>query len=168
MFALLRTDEVMNLKYELIMLRGYGRMGFGVKKLNNYVAKLAVRSHCGFGPQDTLGQAVTLSSITIERDRLEAFRSAVVRALRGVPRGQRALLVEVYLKNTARKCLCEKYSVAPRTMYRKLAAARSAFRQNLCLLGYTEKWMREVYGDIEWISEMLDGGGRENDGETAV
>ena len=144
------------MNHELIMLRGANRMKYYAQSVSQEIMRIAVTSYSTLNYKDgTMGQVKEICSRAKIRDDCLLFYNALVSALRRIPKGNRALLVAVYLKNADKKSICAKYKVSASTLYRKLYVSRSLLRAELDALGYDEKWFTDAYSYIDWIDEML-------------
>ncbi len=143
------------MNHELVMLKGALRMKKNAKEMEQITKKMALKSYCTFqGVCDTKAQAERVALFALERDKLLEFYDAVVSALKITPKGAGALLNQVYLHGAKKEDICNKYNVSLSTLYRKLASARKSFRCNLERLGYSEEWLINNYGHIDWVKEL--------------
>ena len=142
------------MNYELIMLRGANRMKYEAVSASKEIMNIAVTSYSTLNYKDgTLGQAEEICRRAAERDHCLLFYNALMQGLRSVPKGNRALLVAIYLKNADKRGICAKYGVSLSTLYRKLSLSRAMLRSALNALGYNEKWFRDNFGSVDWIAE---------------
>ena len=145
------------MNHELIMLRGANRMKYYAKSVSQEIMRIAVSSYSTMNYKNgTMGQVEAICQRAKVRDNCLLFYNALIDGLRRIPKGNRALLVAVYLKNADKSAICAKYKVSSSTLYRKLFVSRSLLRAELDALGYDEQWFRENFGYIDWIAEMLD------------
>lgn len=136
------------MNYELIMLRNALRMKKSAQMLTKEMESLALRSYSTLNWRDgTLGQVNAIANMSRQVDEYLTFYNAVKKALLLTPKGQRALLVAVYLKRADVKLLAQKYNVSRSTVYRKLYYARQAFCRALTAIGCDETWFQANYGD---------------------
>lgn len=143
------------MKYELIMLKNALRMKKNAKILTKEMQLLAMQSYDVLNWRDgTMGQIEAIGNYINQIDCLTEFYNSVEKALLIVPKGYRALLVEVYFKCTDKLLLAKKYKVSRSTVYRKLFTARELFRDALQSIGCDEQWFISNYSDFDWIDRM--------------
>lgn len=134
------------MKNELTALKSIRHCKAIAKKLDGECKKLALSSFCAYNFQnDTLGQMREIAQLVCKRDVTERYFQTVVDALTEMPRGYRALLFSVYVKNLSKADICAKFGVSVATLYRKLACARKLFAQNLQIAGADETWFVKIY-----------------------
>ncbi len=144
------------MNHELVMLRGIKYCKKSIKSLNEQCMNIALRSFSSEKYHDgTLGQAMDLAQKVAEREIFLNYLKLIKTALIEMPRGLRALIVAIYIKELPKEYFCKKYHISPATMYRKLALARDSFRLKLQSLGCDEKWFRDTYGEVEWVHGLL-------------
>lgn len=139
------------MNYERIMLNGAKRMKSDAGFYNMKAKKIALNS---FYKTDTLAQIDRILRWQEKAEYCRMFYDTAYRALQLTQIGYRALLTEIYLSKTDPKILCAKYRVSLMTLYRKLSRARFAFRCCLKMLGASEQWFYDLYGDLPWVKEM--------------
>lgn len=143
------------MNHELIMLRGANRMKYCTVSVSQEIMSIALTSYSTLNYKGgTLGQVEAISKRAETRDRCLLFYNALMRGLRSIPKGNRALLVAIYLKNADKRGLCAKYNVSVSTLYRKLTASRTMLRSALDALGYDEQWFNDNFGCFDWITAM--------------
>ncbi len=103
----------------------------------------------------TMGQCQQICYYTRKRDGYLQFYNGVKEALANTPKGYRALITHVYLKNADKQLLCQRYKLSLSTLYRYLSKARKCFKCQLILLGMDEKWLVENYSTLPWVEEMI-------------
>ncbi len=144
------------MNHELVMLRGLGYCKKEIKRLNAECMCTALKSYDAETWKDgTLGQVQRMVQIALEREKFENYLTLVKQALSDMPKGYRALLVTVYIKNVSKEEICQRYGVSKSTVYRKLAKSRECFKNKLALLGCDEKWFCQMYGRTDWVGGML-------------
>ena len=138
------------MNYELIMLREAVRMKRSANVLKNEINLVAPRSYVSDNWRDgTIGQMLEICNLQRQIAVYEKYYDTVIRALKHVPKGYRALLVAIYLKNTDKEQIVQKYKVSVSTIYRKLCLARKLFLKRLYIIGCTESWFLDNFGDID-------------------
>lgn len=149
------------MNHELVMLRGALRMKQSAKDLNKTIRTLALKSYSTLNFRDgTMGQVEAICNYTEKRNSYLNFYNGVAKALKRTPKGYRALICEVYLRNTDKQSICQKYKVSLSTLYRYLSKARKKFRDSLNDLGYSENWLATNYKCVPWVAEMLKTSGK--------
>jgi hypothetical protein len=144
------------MNHELVMLRGALRMKQSAKEFNKTIKTLALKSYSTINWRDgTMGQVEAICHYTEKRDKCLTFYNGVASALKLTPKGYRALICEVYLHNTDKTSICQKYGVSLSTLYRYLSKARKAFRSRLEGLGMSESWLHDNYQGMTWVAEQL-------------
>lgn len=150
------TTEVNKMNHELVMLRGALRMKQSASELNKTIHTLALKSYSTANWRDgTMGQVEAICHYTEKRNKCMDFYNGVADALKLMSKGYRALICEVYLHNTDKQSICQKYKVSLSTLYRYLSKARNSFRSKLEQLGMDEKWLTTNYQGTTWIAEQL-------------
>ena len=149
------------MNHELVMLRGALRMKQSAKEFNKTIKTLALKSYSTANWRDgTMGQVEAICNYSEKRDKCLNFYNGVANALKLTPKGYRALICEVYLYNTDKQSICEKYKISLSTLYRYLSKARSCFRSRLESLGMSEKWLATNYQGMPWVAEQLKSSGK--------
>lgn len=145
------------MNYELVMLRGIPYCKKTAQRLQKQCLSTALRSFSSSQAKGgTLGQMTEVAELARMRDDFLYFLSCVKSALTALPDSFRALLVEIYIKNTSKEHICQTYGVSMSTLYRKLARARECFKGKLEFLGCDEQWFESTYGDTDWVRKLLD------------
>lgn len=140
------------MNYELVMLKNAVRMKRSANILVKEMKILAMRSYDVANWRDgTIGQMQAIAELSQKIEHFNKFYSAVERALKLLSPALRALLVVVYIKNTDKKLIADKYKVSVSTVYRKLLTARERFRNALLSMGYDERWFKDNYDGYDWI-----------------
>ena len=138
------------MNYELIMLRNALRMKNCAENFRDELKHIALRSYDTFNWRDgTMGQIELMSSVSQKIEECLRFYEIVKSALLLIPKGYRALLIAVYLKEIDKKKLAKRYFVSLSTVYRKLKRARTSFSKALKSLGCSEEWFEANYGDMQ-------------------
>ena len=149
------------MNHELVMLRGALRMKQSATEFDKTIKTLALKSYSTANWRDgTMGQVEAICDYTEKRNKCLDFYNGVADALKLTPKGYRALICEVYLRNTDKQSICQKYKVSLSTLYRYLSKARSCFRNKLEQLGMNEKWLTTNYQGTSWITEQLKTSGK--------
>ena len=149
------------MNHELVMLRGALRMKQSAKELSKTIKTLALKSYSVANWRDgTMGQVEAICHYTERRDNCLRFYNGVAHALQLTPKGYRALISEVYIHNTDKLTICQKYGISLSTLYRYLSKARKMFRSKLEHLGMDEKWLVNNYQSVRWVGEQLESSGK--------
>lgn len=143
------------MNYELIMLKNALRMKRCAEKYREELHHIAMKSYDTLNWRDgTMGQIEAMSRSQQRLEECMLFYEIVKSALLVLPKGYRALLVAVYLKNIDKKVIAERYYVSLSTVYRKLCRARSCLRNALQAIGCDEQWFLDRYGDYEFEERL--------------
>ena len=141
---------------ELTVLKSIRHCKAIAKRLDEECKSMALASFCAVHFQNgTMGQMETIARCVCKRNLTEQYFQTVVDALNNMPRGLRALLLSVYVKNVSKSELCEKYKVSIASIYRKLALARKQFALNLCAQGAEEEWFAEICQALKSFNQDL-------------
>lgn len=97
-------------------------------------------------PGGTYGLILHMLEQVEEKRRLERFLSEFRELFSQIPKGYRALLFNVYLKNIPCEAIARKFGVSVRTVYRKLCRARQAFGNRIKKL--SENTFPEVFSFV--------------------
>ena len=149
------------MNHELVMLRGALRMKQSAKEFDKTIKTLALKSYSTLNWRDgTMGQVEAICNYTEKRNKCLNFYNGVANALKLTPKGYRALICEVYLYNTDKQTICQKYNISLSTLYRHLSKARTSFRNKLVHLGMSENWLQTNYQCMPWVAEQLKSSGK--------
>lgn len=144
------------MNHELAMLRGMKFCKNAIRGLTEECMNMALKSYMtDKWKGGTLEQLEKVKEIACKRDKFQLYLEFVRGALEEMPKGERALIVAVYLKGIPKEVIASRYGVSRSTVYRKLAKAREYFRNNLEVLGCTEQWLQETFADVDWLKAML-------------
>lgn len=137
------------MSHELIMLRNVKRMRILSQTLTQEARNKAIRSHTGVNLRGgTMGQIEEICQLIKLRDDCLLFCTAVLDGLNAMDVEMRKLLEAFYFKRVEIIVIAKRYNVSVATVYRRLAAARSRFKQCLNSFGYNEKWFAQSFVDF--------------------
>lgn len=144
------------MNHEIAMLQSLSVCNKYLKKLNERCLHAALNSFSAHDfPNGTVRQIEKVAKLSVERDDFLYVMSTITQLLKSLPKGYRALLVEVYVKNVPKQSIATKYGVSISTVYRKLSAARACFREQMQKVGCDASWFEQYFQNYQCALDMF-------------